>query len=299
MNHEATSFRIGVMCGASEQIVDRFLAHNLPNLEPAGVSLQVVVLDEDLAGSGVSTGGSLTADLNRRWGQLWGRAKRQGRIAGCSSLTAALRILLYQVLTRRYRRDKLAGRRFPSDIRVVKVPTLNSAAAIEAVQSAGCDLVCLMGARILTRRTLDAMSASIVNIHSSDPRWVRGGPVVVWEVLAGHPALTLTVHEVTPAVDAGAILAERTQPVMYRGGLGATTQATMVAARPKVGDLFEQVIRDMAVGNAQRTSFTPGTLKVTPNLYQSLRAEMLCRWRSRPPHRIDGAAPSLPEADQF
>jgi hypothetical protein len=60
-----------------------------------------------------------------------------------------------------------------------------------------------MEARILTKQTLEAISAPIIN-NSSDPRWVRGGLVVVWEILAGRPALTLTVHEVAPAVDAGA-----------------------------------------------------------------------------------------------
>ncbi len=256
------------MCGASADIFRGFLSLNAPRLREAGIVVPLVVLDEDLPG-------------RQPVRQLWRLAKRQARVAGCSQVIAATRILVYRALTRQPTSQVRVLRPvFPRELSVVRVPTLNAPAAAQALRAAGCDLVCLMGARILTRRTLEAISVPIVNIHSSDPRVIRGGPVVVWEVLAGRPEIALTVHEVVAAVDSGAIVAQGAQQVLYRGGLGATTHATMQAALPKVGDLFERAIRDFAAGAPHRTAFTPGPLKVTPSVGETLRAQLLCRQRS-------------------
>lgn len=263
-------FRVGVMCGASGQIVESFLVRNAPGLREVGVEVPVVVLDED------------RPTQVAPWRQLWRVARRQARIAGCSTPTAAARLVVYRTLTHRPTppEKKPPSPSFPPGLAAVRAPTLNSRIAREAIRSAKCDLVCLMGARYLTRPTLQAIGVPIVNIHSSDPRWVRGGPVVVWEVLAGRPELMLVVHEVTEVLDSGAILAEAAQEIVYRGGLGGTTMATMAAARSRVADLFEQVIRDVVAGTPHRIDFTPGSLKVTPSVRDSLRAELLCRHRS-------------------
>ncbi|MDQ6673952.1 MAG: hypothetical protein M3069_24940 [Chloroflexota bacterium] len=261
-------FRVGVMCGISADILRGFLARNAPRLREAGIEVPIVILDEDRA-------------ARQSVRHLWRLAKRQARVAGCSRLTAAMRLLVYRGLTHEPGSRARPSPELAPDLRVVRVPTLNSPVAADALNSAGCNLVCLMGARILTRRTLEAIAAPILNIHSSDPRLIRGGPVVVWEVLAGHSEIALVVHEVVAAVDSGAIVAQGAQQVLYRRGLGATTHATMKAARPKVGDLFEQAIRDMAAGAPRRIRFDPGPLKVTPSVRETLRAELLCRQRSR------------------
>ncbi|MBV9356731.1 MAG: hypothetical protein JO023_14555 [Chloroflexi bacterium] len=262
------TFRVGVMCGASGAIIRTFMVRNAPRLAAEGIELAVVVLDDDLP--------ARRAPLRH----LWRLATRQARIAGCSRPAALSRILVYRALEALGPQVPADQPAFPTGLRLARASTLNAPAAAEAVRSAGCDLVCLMGARFLTRRTLQALGASVVNIHSSDPRRVRGGPVVVWEVLADQPDITLVVHEATEVLDAGAILAQDAQPIVYRGGLGATAALTMAAARPVVADLFERVIRDAASGTVRRTPFTPGPLKVTPSIPESLRAELLCRRRS-------------------
>ncbi|MBV9359185.1 MAG: hypothetical protein JO023_27055 [Chloroflexi bacterium] len=261
------TFKIGVMCGASGAIVRTFIARHAPQLQAAGIELAVVVLDDDLP--------ARRAPVRH----LWRLATRQARIAGCSAPVALGRILVYRALEG-LGSEPGATPPFPAGLTIVQAPTLNASSAALAVRAAGCDLVCLMGARFLTRRTLRAVGAPVVNIHSSDPRRIRGGPVVVWEVLADEPQIALVVHEATEVLDAGAILAQASQPILYCGGLGVTTAATMAAARPIVADLFEQVIRDAADGTLRRTSFAPGPLKVTPSIAKSLRADLLCRYRS-------------------
>ncbi|MBV9581406.1 MAG: hypothetical protein JO057_22740 [Chloroflexi bacterium] len=258
------------MCGASGEIVRTFVARHGVALGEAGIEVAVVVLDDDREARQAPTR------------HLWRLATRQARVAGCSRPTALARILVYRALAERSASiPSDAPPPLPPHVSTVHVPTLNAPAAAEATRNFRCDLVCLMGARFLTRRTLRNIGVPVVNIHSSDPRWVRGGPVVVWEVLANRPEITLVVHEATEVLDSGAILAEGAQRIVYRGGLGATTTATMSAARFVVADLFDRVVRDVAAGSPQRTAFAPGTLRVTPSVALSLRAEALCRSRSR------------------
>ena len=166
---------------------------------------------------------------------------------------------------------------FPEALRVIRVPNLNRPEAVAAITAASCDLVCLMGARIINGKTIAALRAPIVNIHSSDPRWVRGGPVVIWEVLDGRDYIQLTIHEVVEALDAGAMLATRAHGIRFSGGIGRTTRHTMRAARPHVADLFAGVIEQWRRDELRRTSFQPGQLRVTPPVSQTLRAELRCR----------------------
>jgi hypothetical protein len=265
-------FRVGIMCGEPADIARTFLERNAPRLRPSGVEVAVLVIDQE--------GDRAQAPFRH----LWRLGRRQARIAGTNTVMGVLKLLVYRTVMAWGRSGSLRSPEpapIPPDVRVVRSRTLNAAAAVTAVQEAKCNLVCLMGARILTRKTLQALAVPIVNIHSSDPRWVRGGPVVVWEVLDGRPAITLAVHEVVEALDAGKIFAQGSQRLLYLGGLGATTEATMAAARPHVGDLFETVIRAFQAGSAVGIPFAPGELRVTPRIRETLRAELLCRARSR------------------
>jgi methionyl-tRNA formyltransferase len=194
-----------------------------------------------------------------------------------------LRLLAYRALVR-HGADADRGitdNEFGPGLRVVRVPTANSEACIAALRESRCDVVCLMGTRILTRRTLEGIACPTINIHSSDPRFVRGGPVVVWEVLAQMESITLTIHNVAVEVDSGAILLQKQAPILFSGGLGATTHATMANAEPIVADLFERVLLDLSTGRAAESAFTPGPLRVTPPVPDLLRAESMCRARSR------------------
>jgi len=260
--------RVGIMCGSSADIARVFLLRNAPALREIGVEAPLVVLDED------------RPSQSAPWRELWRVARRQARVAGCPTPVAATRLVVYRALTRSNAGSEPPAPPFPEGVQAVRVPTLNSPLAAEAIRTAGCGFVCLMGARYLTRRTLQRIGVPIVNIHSSDPRWVRGGPVVVWEVLAGRTHITLVVHEVNEVLDSGAILAQAAQPLLYQGGLGATTTATLTAARPIMADLFDRVIRDQVAGTPRRTEFTPGPLKVTPSVRESLWAEIVCRRRT-------------------
>ncbi len=169
----------------------------------------------------------------------------------------------------------------------MRVGSLNSPRAVAAVREAGCDLVCLMGARILSGRTIQALGVPVVNVHFSDPRLFRGLPAVVWEVLAGLSEIVPTVHVVAERVDAGPILVQAPVPIAYAGGLAATTRATMSRAHHVAAELLETAIRRYAAGEPPQLPFRPARLRTIPGFRQMLRAEWLCRRRSRSPDRED------------
>jgi hypothetical protein len=211
----------------------------------------------------------------------WDVARRQARIACCSVPTMLARIVVYKALLRigSTETERIPD---PEGVAEVHVPTLNSDEAVEAVRSRRCDMVCLMGTRIISKETLLGLGVPVINIHSSDPTFVRGGPPVVWEILNGRNTTILTVHEAVEKIDSGAILRQEEHPIEYSGGLGKTVADTMRAARPKVAALFFQAMMDRQAGAVQCREFIPAQVRVTPSIADSLRADRLCRRSSRP-----------------
>jgi hypothetical protein len=159
-------------------------------------------------------------------------ARRQAAKAGCSTVMGFLKIATYKALTSgsNCTHSPAPGR----DVPIVAVDTLNSQAAYEAIAESRCDLVCLMGTRILTKKTLATIGCLVINIRSGDPRFMRGAPTVVWEILAGLDAITLTIHRVIPELDAR---------IEFCGRLAAQT---MVNAMAVVTDLFLETIQGRA-----------------------------------------------------
>ena len=231
-----------------------------------GIEIAVVVLDDQV-------------EKGHRLRHAWNVAKRQARVADCFVPQMICRIVVYKGMTRLARRVK---EHVPvsESVAVVRVPTLNSAEAVEAVRSRACGLVCLMGTRVISKEALTDLSVPVINIHSSDPSFVRGGPPVIWEVLDGRESIALTIHEAVERVDTGAILRQAAHPILYAGGLGKTVGATMLSAQPKVARLFFDVITEYKEERLERTEFTPGPLRVTPSVAETLRADRFCR-RSR------------------
>ena len=258
------------MAAEPASICRAFIAEHLPSVKQEGADLALVLLDENAAKS---------QSLVKHGYRI---AKRQARKAGCSTLTSLARILLFKLICRlssSRERDHIPP--LDRNLHIVTVPTLNTAVATQAVRAASVDLVCLMGTRILTKETLAAMNCPAINIHSSDPRFMRGAPSVVWEVLDGRKSITLTIHQVTPELDSGDILLQQELPIRFSGGLGATLQRTSLDTIPVITRLFADTIVGLQNRRLTPQPFTPGPLRVTPRFTQALVAEFRCRANSR------------------
>jgi len=263
---------IALFASQPASIARLFIARHREKLSKDGVQIRVLVLDEN------------ASKRQNPVTHAWKIARRQAKIAGCSGLTSLARIAFYKGVNRLSTLKSESTQLPPlDDVGLVSVPTLNSDYAIKAVRSRYCDLVCLMGTRILRKDTLCELDVPTINIHSSDPGFVRGGPPVFWEVLEGLDHITLTIHDVVAELDAGHVLMQRTVPIEYCGGLGMTIRKTMRTAESSIADLFREVILAMKDGRERRTPNGRGPLRVTPSIKETWKAEMLCR--SRTAHR--------------
>jgi hypothetical protein len=207
-------------------------------------------------------------------------AKRQATVARCSVATALLRLVMFRLVSNAGRRPA-TGAAIPKTIPCFHVPSLNATEAVEAVRFCGVHTSCLLGARILTGGTIQKVGHLILNGHASDPAFVRGRPPVVWEVLNGNRHICPTVHQVIPRLDAGPIYGQRLQEIIYGGGIGATMRATMKEARVRMTDLFAEVLIGVHAGAITPKEFHPGPVRTIPSVAQLIRAEILCRRRSR------------------
>lgn len=262
--------RYAIMAAEPAPICRAFIAEHVSWLKKEGADLALVLLDENAAKS---------QSLLKHGYRI---AKRQARKAGCSTLTSLARILFFKLICKlNFAREQDQILPLAGNLHIVRVPTLNIPAATEAVRAASVDLVCLMGTRILTKETLTAMNCPAINIHSSDPRFMRGAPSVVWEVLDRRKSITLTIHQVTPELDSGDILLQRELPIRFGGGLGATLERTLLDSIPVITRLFAEAIVGLQNRRLTPQPFTPGPLRVTPRIMQTLAAEFSCRARTR------------------
>jgi len=67
--------------------------------------------------------------------------------------------------------------------------------------------------RILGEQTLGLASIGAVNVHPSLLPRFRGVNAVQWAMYEGESRVGLTIHEMVPAVDSGAVLAQITTPI--------------------------------------------------------------------------------------
>ena len=264
------SYNVAIFTSTDISIAREFLLTKVSALMKNGLYVKLVIIDENLRKS--------QAPLRHAFVV----AKRQAKISGRSTYLQILAMAIWKYFSKKTMTSSTGIIEPGKDgVAVIKVPDLNSGEAAAAVKQYGCDIVCLMGTRILSRKTLSMLSPRhVINIHSSDPRFVRGGPPVVWEIMDNKSSVNLTVHFVTDVLDGGRIIKQAPSPIYYSGGLGQTIQKTMETGRSAMVDLFEEAIRSIASGIVQGEEFEPGPLRVTPNPIQTMVAELQCRIRS-------------------
>ena len=154
---------------------------------------------------------------------------------------------------------------------------------LTALADVRADLVVVFGGSPIPRASLEAIGVPMLNVHASDPSFCRGMPPFFWEIHAGRDSATLTLHEIVARLDAGAVIAQRTMPVVWGRSLAATLRATrerMVAEAPLLlGDGLAKVVS----GEARPHVVAPGPLRTLPTIGEIIAAHRVCvrRWRSR------------------
>lgn len=114
--------------------------------------------------------------------------------------------------------------------------------AFEAVRQARPNLVLAVGTSILSA-AWQRLEAPVVNVHIGIAPRYRGRFCWFWPILEGHPEdVGVTLHLVTPQVDAGPIVLQRRVP---RDALGTRSFADVLAAVSILArDLCEELLAD-------------------------------------------------------
>jgi len=99
---------------------------------------------------------------------------------------------------------------WPDQVPVIKVPSANDPAFIDALEDLEPDLLFVVGARMLSRETLKALPCPAINFHAGITPFYRGVNGGYWAMARGEPDLYGgTVHFVDAGVDTGKVIAQK------------------------------------------------------------------------------------------
>ena len=172
--------------------------------------------------------------------------------------------------------DLLSGGR-----RFIEATSINDPSVMAALRDADCDLCLVIGGDVIKRETLASVPMRFINLHLSDPSFARGLPPVFWEIRCGRDEITLTLHDVTPELDAGPVLLQRNVPIDWRPTLAATIAATRESASRHAARLLMHALPRIGDGDLTGVVRPPGPLRTIPPLLDLARAVRVCRKRAR------------------
>ncbi len=276
------------------------------NCEPRLASAQRVVLitsspklvfpllDRDLAALGIEIPLVLLIKpsplMRDRLRHLPNHLRRQARINRTWPLLQLLYRVVYARATRELDGSQSTGPTLPEALdviargrRVMEFPSINQASAVAALRDTDFSLGVVVGADVLTRRTLKSIRLPLVNVHFSDPSFARGMPPVFWEIWAAREKVTLTLHRLELALDAGPIVLQRDVPIQWQANLASTLARTRELAARELATLVEEALPGLIgpgeSGNvpAEVERRPVGPLRTIPTLRDLLQARRVNR----------------------
>lgn len=156
----------------------------------------------------------------------------------------------------RWARAKSAGTSIASlarqhDFPLVPAGSVNDPAFVERIRSARVDLIVSVAApEVFKAPLLSAPRMGCINIHSGRLPQYRGMMPTFWQMRAGEPCATVTIHEMAERLDAGGIIATLDFPLERRDSLDRVIVGTKRAGA-------ELMIRTLLQFDAQAGSRPP------------------------------------------
>jgi hypothetical protein len=160
-------------------------------------------------------------------------------------------------------------------IPLFRTPSLNSDETVADFAADPPDVVLGLGTRILSARLLSTARIGFLNKHSSLLPEYRGGVTEFWQLAAGERETGITIHWMSPAVDEGALVAQRRWPIPPGSDHHRLRLMSFFNGLP----LWRDVIRDLLDGRVRREP-QPAARTPTyraPTLEQQV--ELYCRGR--------------------
>jgi len=144
---------------------------------------------------------------------------------------------------------------------------LYSLETVEAIKSRRPDVIFRSGFGIIREPILSLASYGVLSYHHGDMRKYRGQPPAFWELYHGEEEMKVTVQQLSPGLDCGAIIKEMTIPI-YLGDTWARlhNRAYVLSTRLALDAIR---LRIQSPGTALLLSDSElGKLYTTPNLRQ-------------------------------
>lgn len=153
---------------------------------------------------------------------------------------------------------------------VVRVPSVNSPAAREALRALSPDVVVVNGTRILDRETLGCVEVPMVNLHAGITPAYRGVHGGYWALREGHAGLAgSTVHLVDAGIDTGAVIGQATFTPGPRDSFATYPYLHTAAGLPLLLSAVERALSGTLAAHPPRAEL-PSKLRSHPTAWQYL-----------------------------
>ena len=155
--------------------------------------------------------------------------------------------LLVRVAGRRLRGRSIATVAGAEGISLVQTESVNDPEFVRRVAASQPDVIVSVAApEIFKDEILQSARLGCINIHSGRLPKYRGMMPTFWQMRFGEPFATVTVHEMAPKLDAGAVLGTAECPIRERDSL----DRVMIETKREGARLLIRTLRELAAGTA-------------------------------------------------
>ena len=156
--------------------------------------------------------------------------------------------LLLRLVGRRLQGRSIARLARDEGIALVPTRSVNDPSFVERVKLLEPDVIVSVAApEIFKPAILEAPRLGCINVHSGRLPKYRGMMPTFWQMRAGEPNVTVTVHEMAEKLDAGAVLGTAECPIERHDSL----DRVMVAAKHEGARLLIRVLGELAAGEVR------------------------------------------------
>ena len=210
-------------------------------------------------------------------------AFRESRIATTKRMLRFYGLVDFGRVLTRFVRARLRGRSIAARAERERVPLLatksvNDPTYVDRIRALAPDVIVSVAApEIFEEELLAAGRIGCLNIHSGRLPTYRGMMPTFWQMLAGERQATITVHEMAPQLDAGAVLGKADFPLRERDSL----DRVMTETKHEGARLMIEILRQV---RAAETNAVPLDMREASYFSFPTRADV-ARFRARG-HRL-------------
>ncbi len=173
-----------------------------------------------------------------------GTARRVLRFYGIADFVR----LLGRFAAVRLRRRSIEGLAREESVPLLPTTSVNDPGYVHRVRQLRPDVIVSVAApEIFKRELLESARMGCVNLHSGRLPKYRGMMPTFWQMLHSEPHVTITVHEMAPRLDAGAVLGTAERPIHANDSLARL----MTEGKREGARLLIRVLRELEAGTAK------------------------------------------------